>query len=303
MRLAPFRGKPLQQVDASNAIKWTDLHLSPVLVSIGPFDLRWYSLAYLAGIFVGYWYLLKLLARPGAPMARRHADDLVFYAALGIILGGRIGYVLFYNLTHYLQHPIEILKLWDGGMSFHGGVIGTTLGILYLARKEGLNWLRIHDYVACCAPFGLFFGRVANFINHELWGAPTNVPWAVRFPELSPTGAMILGPPRHPSQLYEALLEGVVLFAILAFMFWKTKARYEPGKLVGAFIFFYGIFRFGLEFIREPDAQLIGFVQKTGLHMGQWLSLPMILGGVYLMATAKRRRVRVEPIAGVESVA
>jgi phosphatidylglycerol:prolipoprotein diacylglycerol transferase len=151
-------------------------------------------------------------------------------------------------------------------------------------------------------PFGLFFGRLANFINQELWGAPTTVPWAVRFVEVTQFGR-VLGPPRHPSQIYEAILEGLVLFAILAWMFWKTKARYEPGKLVGAFLFFYGIFRFAIEFIREPDSQLVGFVQATGLHMGQWLSLPMILGGLYLMLTAKKRRVRVEPIAGVESVA
>jgi phosphatidylglycerol:prolipoprotein diacylglycerol transferase len=235
-------------------------------------------------------------------MARRHADDLVFYAALGIILGGRLGYVLFYNLGEYLRHPIEILKLWDGGMSFHGGVIGTSLGIFYFAWKQKLNWLRIHDYVACCVPFGLLFGRLANFINQELWGAKTTVPWAVRFVETTPFGPM-LGPPRHPSQLYEAVLEGLVLFAILAVMFWRTKARYEPGKLVGAFIFFYGLFRFGVEFIREPDSQLRGFAEATHLHMGQWLSLPMILGGLYLMLTAARRRVRVEPIAGTASVA
>jgi phosphatidylglycerol:prolipoprotein diacylglycerol transferase len=287
---------------ASDAIAWTDLHLSPVAFDLGFFQLRWYSLAYLAGIFVGYWYLLKLLKQPGAPMARRHADDLVFYAALGIILGGRFGYVLFYNLSYYLQHPLDVFKLWDGGMSFHGGVVGTTLGILYLARKEKLPWLRIHDYVACCVPPGLFFGRLANFVNHELWGAVTNVPWAVRFPELI-AGVTVLGPPRHPSQLYEALLEGVVLFAILWWMFWRTQARYEPGKLVGTFIGFYGLFRFGLEYIREPDAQLAGFAAATGLHMGQWLSLPMIFGGLYLMATAKRRRVRVEPTLGTASVA
>jgi len=294
----------LQTADInSNAIAWTDLHLSPVALDLGFFEIKWYSLAYLAGIFVGYWYLLRLLKQPGAPMARRHADDLVFYAALGIILGGRIGYVLFYNLSYYLQNPIDIVKLWDGGMSFHGGVIGTSLGILYLARKEKLPWLRIHDYVACCVPFGLFFGRLANFVNHELWGAPTNVPWAVRFPELDATGAMSLGPPRHPTQLYEAGLEGILLFGILWWMFWKTDARYQPGRLVGAFIFFYGLFRFGLEFIREPDAQLVGFAATTGLHMGQWLSLPMILAGVYLMATAPKRRVRVEPTLGAESVA
>jgi phosphatidylglycerol:prolipoprotein diacylglycerol transferase len=289
-------------VNNQDAIAWTDLHLSPVALDLGFFQLRWYSLAYLAGIFIGYWYLLKLIKQPGSPMARRHADDMVFYAALGIILGGRLGYVLFYNLSYYVQNPLDILKLWDGGMSFHGGVIGTTLGILYLAHKEKLPWLRLHDYVACCVPFGLFFGRLANFVNHELWGAPANVPWAVRFPEVI-AGLTALGPPRHPTQLYEAALEGIVLFAILWWMFWKTQARYQPGKLVGAFLFFYGLFRFGIEFVREPDAQLVGFAQATGLHMGQWLSLPMILGGAWLMATAKKRRVRVEPIAGPASVA
>ena len=287
---------------ASNAIAWTDLGLDPVALDLGFFQLRWYSLAYLAGIFIGYWYMLKLIKQPGAPMARRHADDLVFYAALGIILGGRVGYVLFYNLSYYLQHPLDILKLWDGGMSFHGGMIGTVLGIIYLSRKEKLQWLRVHDYVACCVPFGLFFGRLANFVNHELWGAPTNVAWAVRFPELI-GGMTVLGPPRHPSQIYEAILEGIVLFAILAWMFWKTQSRYEPGKLVGAFTFFYGLFRFLIEFVREPDAQLVGFAQSTGLHMGQWLSLPMIILGAWLMWTAKGRRQRVEPTAGTESVA
>ncbi|QNP45279.1 prolipoprotein diacylglyceryl transferase [Sphingomonas sediminicola] len=284
------------------AIIWSDLGLDPVALDLGFFQLRWYSLAYLAGIFIGYWYMLKLIKQPGAPMARRHADDLVFYAALGIILGGRVGYVLFYNLSYYLQNPLDILKLWDGGMSFHGGMIGTVLGIIYLSRKEKLNWLRVHDYVACCVPFGLFFGRLANFVNHELWGAPTNVAWAVRFPELI-GGMTVLGPPRHPSQIYEAILEGLLLFAILAWMFWKTQSRYEPGKLVGAFTFFYGLFRFLVEFVREPDAQLVGFAQSTGLHMGQWLSLPMILLGAWLMWTAKGRRQRVEPTAGTESVA
>jgi phosphatidylglycerol:prolipoprotein diacylglycerol transferase len=280
----------------------SELGLSPVALNLGFFELRWYSLAYLAGIFIGYWYLLKLIRQPGSPLARRHADDLVFYASLVIILGGRLGYVLFYNLGEYLRDPISIFKLWDGGMSFHGGVIGTSLGILYLAWKEKLQWLRIHDYVACCVPFGLFFGRVANFVNGELWGGPTSLPWGVRFVEVV-NGVRVLGPPRHPSQLYEAALEGVVLFAILAWMFWKTQARYQPGKLVGAFIFFYGLFRFGVEFIREPDSQLTEFAMRTGLHMGQWLCVPMILGGLYLMLTAARRRVRVEPTVGTASVA
>lgn len=291
-------------VPANNldAISYYDLGLSPVALDLGIFELRWYSLGYLAGIFLGYWYLLKLIKQPGSPLARRHADDLVFYASLGVIFGGRLGYVLFYNLKYYLANPVDIFKLWDGGMSFHGGVIGVTIGILYLARKEGLNWLRVHDYVACVVPIGLGLVRVANFINAELWGAATNVAWAVRFPLVM--GQPALGPPRHPTQLYEALLEGVVLFAILAYMFWRTKARYDPGKLVGAFILFYGLFRFAVEFIREPDDQFAGtIIEASGLHMGQWLSLPMILGGLYLIATAKRRRERVEPVAGTESVA
>ena len=295
-------GKPLQTAAADRFTAFPDLGLSPVLFSIGPFDLRWYSLAYVAGIIIGYLYLLKLLKQPGAPLGRRHAEDLGFWAAVGIMLGGRVGYVLFYHPAYYFSDPLEIFKLWDGGMSFHGGVIGTSLGIIYFSMKEKLNWLRVHDYVACCVPFGLLFGRLANFVNQELWGAATTVPWAIRFVEPTPYGAM-LGPPRHPTQLYEALLEGVVLFAILAWLFWKTDARYQPGKLVGAFILFYGLFRFAIEFVREPDLQLVEFAQATGLHMGQWLSLPMILGGLWLMLTAKRRRVRVEPVAGAESVA
>ena len=287
---------------SGNAISYDDLHLSPVALHLGAFDLRWYSLAYLVGIFAGYFYLLRLIREPGAPMARRHVDDLVFYAALGIIFGGRLGYVLFYNLPYYAAHPLDIFKLWDGGMSFHGGVIGTSVGLLYLSWKNKLPWLRVHDYVACVVPFGLFFGRVANFVNGELWGAPTHVPWAVRFPELI-DGVRTLGPPRHPSQLYEAGLEGLLLGAILWVMFWKTPARYQPGKLVGAFLFFYGLFRFGVEYIREPDAQLSDFARATGLHMGQWLCVPMIFGGLYLMLTAARRRVRVEPTFGTESVA
>lgn len=279
-------------------LRYEDLGLDPVALSLGFFDIKWYSLAYIAGILLGWWYLLKLLAAPGAPMARRHADDLVFYATLGIILGGRIGYVLFYA-PEMLATPLAILRLWDGGMSFHGGVIGTTIGIILFARRHGLNWLRIHDYVACAAPFGLFFGRLANFVNGELWGKPSDVPWAIVFPR---TGEDVA---RHPSQLYEAGLEGIVLFAILWLLFWRTKTwRYEPGKLVGAFILFYGLFRFIVEFFREPDAQeWTQQVAATGLHMGQYLCLPMIAGGIYLIATAKGRRQRVEPIAGGESVA
>ncbi|WP_326522975.1 prolipoprotein diacylglyceryl transferase [Sphingomonas sp.] len=285
--------------DTAGHIRYEDLGIGPVALDLGVFTLKWYSLAYIAGILVGWWYLLRLLAQPGAPMARRHADDLVFYATLGIILGGRIGYVLFYQPQMILE-PLSILRLWDGGMSLHGGVLGTTAAIILLARKHGLNWLRIHDYVACCAPFGLFFGRLANFVNGELWGKPTDVAWAIVFPR---TVEFAADPARHPSQLYEAFLEGPVLFAILWYLFWRTDARYEPGKLVGTFILGYGVFRFIVEFFREPDAQFHGTFLATTIHMGQILCLPMIIGGLYLIATAKGRRERVEPIAGGPSIA
>ncbi|WP_375249290.1 prolipoprotein diacylglyceryl transferase [Sphingomonas sp.] len=285
---------------AAGHIRFADLGLHPDVFSIGAFTLRWYSLAYIAGIVVGWWYLLRLLAEPGAPMARRHADDLVFYATLGIILGGRLGYVIFYAPEMMLR-PLSVLRLWDGGMSFHGGVIGTSLGIIWFARKHGLHWLRIHDYVACVVPFGLFFGRLANFVNGELWGKPADVPWAIVFDGTVPYG--IAEPARHPSQLYEAGMEGIVLFVILAFFFWRTDARYQPGKLTGIFLIGYGVARFVVEFFREPDRQLVEFARATGLHMGQWLCVPMILGGVYLTATAARRRTRVEPTVGLDSVA
>lgn len=284
---------------AGGHLRFQDLGLDPVALSLGFFDIKWYSLAYIAGILIGWWYLLKLLAQPGAPMGRRHADDLVFYATLGIILGGRLGYVLFYAPEMFLQ-PLRLIQLWEGGMSFHGGVIGVTIAIFLLARRQGLSWLRIHDYVACCAPFGLFFGRLANFVNGELWGKPADVPWAIVFRGTVAAGAE---PARHPSQLYEAGLEGIVLFAILWFLFWKTDSRYQPGKLVGIFLLGYGAFRFFVEFFREPDRQFDGTFLASTIHMGQILCLPMIAGGIYLIATAKARRQRVEPIAGSESVA
>ncbi|MBO9622253.1 MAG: prolipoprotein diacylglyceryl transferase [Sphingomonas sp.] len=285
---------------AAGHIRFQDLGLNPVALSLGFFDIKWYSLAYITGILIGWWYLLKLLAQPGAPMGRRHADDLVFYATLGIILGGRLGYVLFYAPDMFLK-PLRLIQLWEGGMSFHGGVIGTTIAIILLARRQGLNWLRIHDYVACCAPFGLFFGRLANFVNGELWGKPTDVPWAIVFHNTVPTG--VPEPARHPSQLYEAGLEGLLLFAVLWFFFWRTNSRYQPGKLVGIFLLGYGLCRFFVEFFREPDQQFAGTFLANTIHMGQILCLPMIAGGIYLIATAKGRRQRVEPIAGSESVA
>ncbi|WP_099076611.1 prolipoprotein diacylglyceryl transferase, partial [Nostoc linckia] len=197
-------------------IQFSDLGLHSVALDLGFFQLKWYSLAYIAGILVGWWYLLKLLAQPGAPMARRHADDMVFYATIGIIVGGRLGYVIFYQPQLFLE-PLKLLQLWEGGMSFHGGVLGVTLAILWLCRKDQLNWLRVHDYVACCVPFGLFFGRIANFVNGELWGHPTNVPWGIVHDmndRQQLTGETFA---RHPSQLYEAGLEGLVVGLILWF--------------------------------------------------------------------------------------
>ena len=298
---------------SNNAIDFTELGLSPVALDFGVYELRWYSLAYLAGIFIGYWWVLRLLKQPGAPMARRHADDFVLWSALGVILGGRLGYVLFYNLEYYLTQgttmfgmdlpaPFGILNLRDGGMSFHGGAFGMLFAVWAYARKAGVNWLRMLDYVACAVPIGLFFGRLANFVNAELWGSVTDVPWAVRFPELV-GGAWVLGPPRHPSQLYEALTEGLVIFVVLAILFYKTRARYWPGFLAGAFTAMYGTFRFLIEFVRLPDRHLTEFAEASGLSMGQWLSIPMILGGIAVMATAKKRRQRVEPTLGSDSVA
>lgn len=271
---------------SGDTLNWSDLGLSPIALDLGFFQLRWYSLAYIAGIIIGWWYLLKLIAKPGAPMARRHADDLVFYATLGILLGGRLGYVLFYKPLEYLNNPIEIVRVWDGGMSFHGGVIGVSLAIMLMARKHKLNWLRIHDYVACTIPFGLFFGRLANFVNGELWGRPGDVPWAMVFPHADELA-------RHPSQLYEAGLEGIGLFLLLWILFWKTEARLHPGKLVGFFLAGYGVCRFTIEFFREPDDHL-GLLWFQ-MSMGQLLTIPMLIGGIWLIVTAKGRYERSQP--------
>lgn len=284
--------------EATQYVNFTELmgEHSEVAFSVFGLPIRWYALAYLAGIFLGYWYLLKLIDQPGAPMARRHADDMIFYAMLGIILGGRLGYVLFYNLESYLQSPAAIFRLWDGGMSLHGGVLGVLLAIWYVTRKEKLNFLRFCDYIACTIPFGLFLGRLANFVNGELWGRVTDVPWAIIFPRGGPD-------PRHPSQLYEAGLEGIVMMAVLAFFFWRTDARYKPGFLVGMASILYGLSRFTVEYFREPDVQRMNVVEATGLSMGQWLTVPMLVIGVWLVATAKGRRQRIEPVAGTDSVA
>lgn len=274
-------------------LSFDDLGLSPIALDLGFFQLRWYSLAYIAGIIVGWWYLLKLIGQPGAPMARRHADDLVFYATLGILIGGRLGYVIFYKPLEYLDNPGDIIRVWDGGMSFHGGVIGVSLAILFMAWKNKLSWLRIHDYVACTIPFGMFFGRMANFVNGELWGREATVSWAMRFTEVQ-NGVALLGPPRHPSQLYQAGLEGLAIFALLWFLFWKTDARRYPGMLVGAFLMSLGAARFIVEFFRQPDEHL-GLL-SLGLSMGQWLTIPMLIVGIWLVSTAKGRANSVKPV-------
>ena len=274
-----------------------DLGLSNLAFEIGSFPIRWYSLSYLAMILLGYWYLTKMIKRPGSPMSRDHADDLILYMTLGIILGGRIGYILFYQ-PNILQNPLDIFKVWEGGMSLHGGTLGVLFALWLFVRKHKLSYLRVCDYIACCVPFGTFLVRLANFVNGELWGKETDVPWAIRFPEA--TG---LGPPRHPSQLYEAVFEGLLMAAILWPLFWKTDARYKPGFLFGCAALIYGTARFSIEFLRQPDSQLQWLADQTGFSMGQYLTMPMIILGLYLIFTANKRRERVEPVMGSESVA
>lgn len=264
-------------------LRWESLGLSPVALDLGFFTLKWYSLAYLAGILLGYWHLSRMIKAPGAPMAQRHADDLFFYATLGIILGGRLGYTIFYQ-PELWNNPLDVLKLWEGGMSFHGGLAGVVLAIAWVAWRNGLPFLRLCDYIAVCVPFGMLFGRLANFVNGELWGrvAESRVPWAMVFP-----GAGDL--PRHPSQLYEAALEGALLAVILLFMFWRTRARWRPGLLVGTFTLLIALGRFTVEFFREPDAQLAEFAARTGLSMGQWLTVPLMAIGLFFLVRALLR--------------
>jgi len=272
---------------AADPIQWAELGLTPG-IDLGFFTLRWYSLAYLAGIVLGYWHLSKMIKAPGAPMAQNHADDLFFYCTLGIIIGGRLGYAMFYQPALFTSFDGEglvswqLLRLWDGGMSFHGGLTGVLLAIAFVSWRGGLSFIRVADYIAVNVPFGMMFGRIANFINGELWGRPADVPWAMVFPGAGPL-------PRHPSQLYEATLEGAVLVLVLLFLFWRTRARYRPGLLVGVFTAGIALARFTVEFFREPDAQLAEFAAETGLSMGQWLTIPLILLGVAVTVRALMR--------------
>lgn len=283
---------------AGEPIQWAELGLRPYLFDIGGFQLRYYSLAYLLGILFAYWHLSKMIAAPGSPMAQRHADDLFFYCTLGVIVGGRLGYAAFYQpelFTTFTDDSFvswNLLRLWDGGMSFHGGVIGVLAAITWVAWRGGLNWLRVCDYIAVNVPVGYMLGRIANFINGELWGRASDVPWAMVFPG----GGDVA---RHPSQLYQAGIEGLLLGALLIALFWKTRARYRPGLLVGLFTIGMGLGRFINEFFREPDAQLAEFARETGLSMGQWLSLPMVAVGIGVLAYALMR----PPVGGAKPAA
>ncbi len=255
-------------------------NIDPVIFSIGPFAVRWYALAYIAGLMLGWRYCVHLCRRSPRFMDPSSLDDLLVYATLGVVLGGRLGYVLFYNLPYYLDNPSQILMVWQGGMAFHGGMLGTLVGLFLFARRRGINPLAVGDIVAAAAPIGLFFGRIANFINGELFGRATDVPWSMVFPNGGPV-------PRHPSQLYEAALEGLLLFIVIVLLIARTDIRRYPGAIGGLFFAGYGIARFIVEFFREPDAQL-GFL-FAGATMGQLLSLPMILVGIAVMVWALRR--------------
>jgi phosphatidylglycerol---prolipoprotein diacylglyceryl transferase len=248
----------------------------PVIVQIGPFALRWYALAYVAGVVAAWRYCVYVGQRRPLPLSRGLFDDFIVWGTLGVILGGRIGYVLFYNLDDYLAHPIQMLMVWRGGMSFHGGLAGTAIAMLLYARSCRLPFFALADVVAAAAPIGLFLGRLANFVNGELYGRATGVAWGVVFP--SPEAGPL---PRHPSQLYEAALEGILLFVVLFLLARFTDIRVRLGRLSGVFLVGYAASRIFVEFFREPDIQ-IGFL-AAGTTMGQWLSLPMLAFGLYLL--------------------
>jgi len=262
----------------------------PVLVHLGPLAIRWYALAYIAGILLG-WLYARALIRNGRlwgenmPFTVAQFDDFVLWVTLGIILGGRIGYVLFYNLPHFVAHPLEAFQLWNGGMSFHGGFTGCVVAVVLFARRHQIPILSLGDITCAVGPIGIFLGRLANFINGELWGRAADVPWAMVFP----SGGPIL---RHPSQLYEAGLEGLLLLAVLALLI-RAGALKRPGLVIGAFAVVYALARTTSEFFREPDAQL-GFLWG-GLTMGMLLSIPLFLAGVGFILYARRHPARTRP--------
>jgi phosphatidylglycerol:prolipoprotein diacylglycerol transferase len=258
--------------------------IKPVLIEIGPFAIRWYALAYIVGIVLGWLYARAIVRSPRfwggeAPLTTLDLDDFILWVTLGIILGGRIVYVLFYNPAHFAAHPLEILELWKGGMSFHGGFVGCVVAVILFARSRGISMFSLGDVTCAVGPIGLLLGRLANFVNGELWGRPSDVPWAMVFPTGGPEA-------RHPSQLYEAGLEGLLLFVVLAIAI-RAGALRRPGLVIGMFSLGYGVARCCGELFREPDAQL-GFLWG-GLTMGTLLSLPMMLFGIALIVTALRR--------------
>ncbi len=270
-------------------------HIDPIALKLGPFAIHWYGLMYLVGIFGGWYLLVRRCRKPNVDWVPSQVADLIFYAVAGVILGGRIGYVLFYNLPYYAAHPLRILYVWDGGMSFHGGAIGVMVASGIYAWRYRRHFFDIIDFIAPVVPIGLFTGRIGNFINGELWGKVAYLPWSMRLPCWEPRfasdrfdclpGFNGLSPPHQPSQLYEAFLEGIVLFVIL----WWFSAKPRPRMAVtGVFSLGYGVFRFAVEFVRLPDPQL-GYLAFGWLTMGQVLSIPMILAGVVLLWLAYRR--------------
>ncbi len=270
--------------------------INPILVSIGPLAIRWYALAYIVGIIAGWFYARAIIKSErlwggAAPFTVIDFDDFVVWITLGIILGGRTGYVLFYNLPHFAAHPAEIFQIWTGGMSFHGGVAGCIVAVVLFALRRRIPTLSLGDVTCAVAPIGLFLGLLANFINGELWGRPTDVPWAMIFPYGGPQ-------PRHPSQLYEASLEGVGLFILLGLLV-RAGALKRPGVVTAIFFIGYGVARTTCEFFREPDVQL-GFLWGSGwLTMGMLLCIPLILAGIVLLAFVLRSKTVIsrKPIA------
>lgn len=256
---------------------WQFPAIDPVIVNIiGPFDIRWYGLAYLAGFaFAYFWGMRQTKHDPN--WNKDQFSDLLFWCFIGVIVGGRVGYTLFYQFERFADNPLYLFYIHEGGMSFHGGLLGVIAAMYLYALKKGRSFLQVGDFVAPLVPMGLFFGRIGNFINGELWGRAAEVPWAMYFPSGGPV-------PRHPSQLYEALLEGLLLFALL---YWYQKKPHGVGAVSGLFLLGYGVARFIVEFFREPDAHL-GLL-SLGMSMGQWLTLPMIVLGIFLMVRAKSR--------------
>ena len=260
----------------------------PIIFSIGPFALRWYALAYIAGIILGWRYLVRLVSTPRlwhaqrSPMTLEQSDSILLWMTLAIIIGGRLGYVLFYNPAYYAAHPQEIFAVWHGGMSFHGGAFGVFIALLIFAWRKHVAPLALIDVLAAVVPIGLMFGRIANFINAELWGRTTDLPWGVIFPN---AGAI----PRHPSQLYEAGLEGFAILIILTLAIYRGRALHRPGLVGGMFMVFYAIARMSIEFIREPDAH-IGLI--AGASMGQILTIPILIVGIGLIIYALIARQR-----------